>query len=142
MARRPQQRRMPVALVAGLTGMLLIILVAILAPVLWGDSAGRGTGAIRSGASASHWLGTDSQGRDVLLRTLVATRLTVTMAFIATGLAVVLGGLLGTLVIIVGPRLQWLGARAIDLLVAWPPIIVALTITAIFRPGMDSIGFW
>lgn len=139
MVGRSQKRRMPVALVAGLTGMVLIILVGIFAPIVWGRSAGVGTGEIRSGASSSHWLGTDSQGRDVLLRTLVATRLTLTMAFLATGLAVVLGGLLGTLVIIVGPRLQWLGARAIDLLVAWPPIIVALTITAIFRPGTVSV---
>jgi len=139
MAGRSQKRKMPVALVAGLAGMALIILVAIFAPMIWGTTAEKGTGAIRSGASSSHWLGTDSQGRDVLLRTLVATRLTLAMAFIATGLAVVLGGLLGTLVIIVGPRLQWLGARAIDLFVAWPPIIVALTITAIFRPGMVSV---
>ena len=138
-SRPHQRRRLPGALLCGLVGLGLIVLVAVLAPVLWGDAAERSTGTIRGAASPAHWLGTDSQGRDVLLRTLVATRLTLVMALVATGLAVVLGGLLGTLVIICGPRVRWVGTRVIDLLVSLPPIIVALAITAIFRPGTVSV---
>jgi peptide/nickel transport system permease protein len=137
--RTAQKRRVPGALVVGLVGLGLIVLIAIVAPLLWGTSADQSSGPIRGGASSSHWLGTDSQGRDVLLRTLVATRLTMIMALIATGIAVVLGGLLGTVVIICGPRVRWVGTRAIDLLVSLPPIIVALAITAIFRPGTVSV---
>jgi peptide/nickel transport system permease protein len=137
--RATAKRRLPGPLLGGLIGMGAIILVAIIAPILWGVSADQSSGPIRGGASAVHWLGTDSQGRDVLQRTLVATRLTMTMAIIATTIAVVLGGLLGTIVIIVGPRLRWVGTRAIDLVVSLPPIIVALAITAIFRPGTVSV---
>jgi ABC-type dipeptide/oligopeptide/nickel transport system ATPase component/ABC-type dipeptide/oligopeptide/nickel transport system permease subunit len=137
--RATAKRRIPGPLLGGLIGMGIIILVAIIAPILWGTSADQSSGPIRGGASAAHWLGTDSQGRDVLQRTLVATRLTLIMAVIATALAVVLGGLLGTIVIIVGPRLRWVGTRAIDLFVSLPPIIVALAITAVFRPGTVSV---
>ncbi len=132
------RRRVPGTLVLGLVGLAVIVLVAILAPVLWGDAADKSSGPVRGAASASHWLGTDSQGRDVLLRTLVATRLTLLMALVATALAVVVGGLLGTLVIICGPG-PVARHRAIDLLVSLPPVIVALAITSIFRPGTVSV---
>ena len=137
--RAQARRRVPGTLVCGLVGLAVIVLVAILAPVLWGDAADKSSGPVRGAASASHWLGTDSQGRDVLLRTLVATRLTLLMALVATALAVVVGGLLGTVVIICGPRVRWIGTRAIDLLVSLPPVIVALAITSIFRPGTVSV---
>ncbi|MFD1713114.1 dipeptide/oligopeptide/nickel ABC transporter permease/ATP-binding protein [Amnibacterium flavum] len=132
-------KRYPVSLVIGLVGLGFILLLAIVAPMIWGSAAEAGSGDLRTGPSAEHWFGTDSQGRDVLIRTLVATRLTLIMGVIATGIAVVLGGLIGALLVVSGNRVRWFGARAIDLWLALPPIIVALAVTAIFRPNEVTV---
>ena len=132
-------RRYPVSLVIGLAGLTVAVLLAVIAPVVWGDAAESGSGALRAGPSGEHWFGTDSQGRDVLARTLVATRLTLVMGVLATAIAVVGGGLLGALLIVAGDRVRWLGGRAIDLWLALPPIIVALAVTAIFRPNEVTV---
>lgn len=134
-----QSRRIPPNLYIGIGGLALIIIVAVVAPILWTHAANTGTTDIRAGASARHWFGTDSQGRDILVRTLVATRLTVIMALIATAIAAVLGCTIGAAVVIAGPRVTWLGERAIDLWIAFPPIIVALAVTAIFQPGEVTV---
>ncbi|WP_299450054.1 dipeptide/oligopeptide/nickel ABC transporter permease/ATP-binding protein [uncultured Serinicoccus sp.] len=133
------RRRYPASLLVGAVGLAVIVLLAVLGPVLWGTSAASGSGQLRAGPSAEHWFGTDAQGRDVLARTLVATRLTIVMGVVATALAVGLGGLVGAVLVLSGNRVRWLGARAIDLWLALPPIIVALAITAIFRPGAVTV---
>lgn len=136
---RRSARKYPPSLVIGAIGLSVIVLLAIVAPLVWGTAATAGSGELRDGPSAAHWFGTDSQGRDVLLRTLVATRLTLIMGVLATALAVVLGGLVGAMLVVSGARVRWFGARAIDLWLALPPIIVALAVTAIFRPNEVTV---
>jgi peptide/nickel transport system permease protein len=133
------KRQYPAALVIGLIGLTAIVLLAILAPILWGDAANAPSSDLRAGSSAGHWFGTDSQGRDVLIRTIVATRLTLVMAVIATAIAAVLGGLIGAMLVVSGRRVRWFGGRAIDLWLALPPVIVALAVTAIFRPNEVTV---
>ncbi len=136
---RIAKRRHPPTLVVGLTGLGIIALVAILAPTLWEAAAEAGSSDLRAAPSAEHLFGTDSQGRDVLLRTIVATRLTLVMGVLATAIAVVLGGFIGAVLVVSGPRVRWFGGRAIELWLALPPIIVALAITAIFRPNEMTV---
>ncbi len=137
--RATPRRRISPTLVVGLIGMTILLLLAIFAPMLWGRAALEGSAALREGPSAAHWFGTDSQGRDVLLRTLVATRLTLLMGIAATVISVVLGGLVGGLLIVSGYRLRWVGGRFIDLWLALPPILVALIMTAIFGPNAVTV---
>lgn len=132
-------RRLSFGLLAGIIGALIIAVIAIVAPLLWGASSERSTGLIRSGASAQHWLGTDGEGRDVLLLTLVATRLTVMMALGATAIAAIAGGVVGGAVGVLGSRVQWVTTRAIDLWTTLPPIVMALAIIAIFSPGTLTV---
>lgn len=132
-------RRYPLSLVVGLSGVGLVALIAVIAPMAWGAAADAGSADLRAGPSAEHWFGTDAQGRDVLLRTLVATRLTLMMGVTATLMALLLGGLFGALLVVSGARLRWFGARTIDLWLALPPIIVALAVTAIFRPNAVTV---
>jgi peptide/nickel transport system permease protein len=133
------RRRLPAMLVTGLVLFGLMVALGILAPLIWGDEADALTADIRQGSSGAHLLGTDALGRDVLLRTLVATRLTLLMALCATLIAVVIGTLLGAGVVLAGRFVRGAGARTIDLLVSYPPIIIALAITAIFTPGVVSV---
>ena len=78
-APRASARKYPPSLVIGAIGLAVFVLLAIFAPIVWGSAAEASAGELREGPSSSHWFGTDSQGRDVLLRTLVATRLTLVM---------------------------------------------------------------
>ncbi|MEB8340786.1 dipeptide/oligopeptide/nickel ABC transporter permease/ATP-binding protein [Streptomyces endophyticus] len=123
------------ALVAALTGLALIAVLGILAPLLWNTQATELTGTAREGMSGSHLLGTDALGRDVLARTLVATRLTLVMTLAATALAALVGIVLGTAIWVSGPRVRELGLRLIDVLVSYPALILALVIAAVVGAG-------
>ncbi|MFI6818268.1 dipeptide/oligopeptide/nickel ABC transporter permease/ATP-binding protein [Nonomuraea sp. NPDC050328] len=122
-------------LVLGLTGLALIVLVGVVAPFVWDEAATRLTGAAREGMSAAHPLGTDALGRDVLARTLVATRLTLVLTALATLIAAVLGIGLGTAVWVSGARVREVGLRLIDVMVSYPAVILALVVAAILGAG-------
>ncbi len=116
-----------------------MLLLAVLAPVIWGDAADTyHTDALRQGPSGEHLAGTDSLGRDILLRVLVATRLSVGLALGATAIAVALGLLLGTLPAIAGRRVGRVVAAAIDVAVAFPALLLAIFFAVIF--GVGEVG--
>ncbi|HEY6481397.1 MAG TPA: dipeptide/oligopeptide/nickel ABC transporter permease/ATP-binding protein [Streptosporangiaceae bacterium] len=133
------RRRLPATLIIGIIVLGLMLLLAIFGPVIWGSQANNLGTAFRSGPTAAHLLGTDALGRDDLARTLSAARLTIWMAFLATLIAVGAGIVLGAAIVVAGPRVRATGERLIDLLIAYPPIIVALAVTAIFRPSETSV---
>jgi oligopeptide/dipeptide ABC transporter ATP-binding protein len=114
-----------------------IVALAVVAPVLWSDEAAAfNLNATSQGASAEHPLGTDALGRDILMRVLVATRLSVTLAVVATLLGVVIGIPLGALPSIVGARLGRLVTGFINLAVAFPALLVAIFVAAIVGIGV------
>lgn len=136
-AKKPLFQRLPLTLIIGLILAGILVLVAIVAPILWGDAAVK-LGSPRQPPSPEHLFGTDQLGRDILLRTLVATRLTLVMALSATAVAVVFGTLVGG-TIWLGPRkLREFVLRLVDATVAFPSLIVALIIAAILGPGSRS----
>jgi oligopeptide/dipeptide ABC transporter ATP-binding protein len=125
--------------IAAVTSVAVVLLLALLAPVIWGDAADAyHTDALRQGPSAEHLAGTDSLGRDILLRVLVATRLSVGLALGATAIAVALGLLLGTLPAILGRRAARLVGAAVDVAVAFPALLLAIFFAVIF--GVGEVG--
>ncbi|MFI6811853.1 dipeptide/oligopeptide/nickel ABC transporter permease/ATP-binding protein [Nonomuraea sp. NPDC050328] len=126
----------------GLLGAALIavvLLLAIAGPPLWGEAAARmDTGGINAPASAEHWFGTDALGRDVFARTMVAARLSLLLATLATLLGVGAGIVLGALPMVLGRR----GARAmttvVELLVAFPGLLLAMALAVVV--GLGSRG--
>ena len=86
-------------------------------------------------SSAQHLLGTDSLGRDILARTLAATRLTLELGFFAAVISAVVGFGLGTLVAALGPRLRGFGRRVIEISMSFPPILLALFLVTIIGTG-------
>ncbi|MEU6751833.1 dipeptide/oligopeptide/nickel ABC transporter permease/ATP-binding protein [Spirillospora sp. NPDC046719] len=122
-------------LAAGLAALGLIAVLAVVAPLAWGGDATHLSGAAREGVSGDHWLGTDALGRDVLARTLVATRLTLLMTLAATAIAGTIGILLGTAVWVAGRRVREIGLRLIDVMVSYPAIILALAVAANLGAG-------
>ncbi len=84
---------------------------------------------------ALHWLGTDENGRDVLSRLIHGVRPSLLLGLAATAMGLALGTLLGV-VAGLGPR--WLDAavmRSVDVLLAFPDLLLALVIITFFGQG-------
>lgn len=113
-----------------------LLALAIVAPMLWSDRAGRtNTAQLLQGPSSEHWAGTDNLGRDILARVLVATRLSVELALLATLIMVVIGLIFGTLGVLFGRRVGRIVAAVINVAVAFPGLLLALFFAVIFGIG-------
>lgn len=128
--------RWNLGLSVGLALFAVVIVIAVVAPIFFAEAANE-LGP-RKAPSAEHWLGTDTAGHDILLRSLVATRLTILMTAGATAIAVVAGVLLGTGVWLMPGRPRELCLRTIDSMVAFPGLLLALVVAAILGAGGTS----
>ena len=118
-------------------GLLLGLLVlAVVGPMIWGHPATvTDLNVPYQVHSPEHPLGTDSLGRDVLARTLSATRLTLVLGLSAAAISAVVGFGIGTAVAALGPRARGIGRRAIESSLSFPPILLALFLVAIIGAG-------
>ncbi len=124
---------------------MLVIVVAIFAPIIWGPAAEvMDTTNINAGPSAEHLIGTDALGRDLLLRTLVATRLTILLALGATAIALAIGIVLGAAPLLFGRPVGRVAITAVNIAIAFPAILLALCLATILGIGafaaMAAIG--
>lgn len=94
--------------------------------------------------TSEHWLGTDHFGRDLLSRLMVGARGTLYVGFIAVGIALGLGTLIGSVSGFLGGFFDDAVMRFVDTLYAFPAILLALLLAAIYQPGtltaMAAIG--
>ncbi|MFE4860027.1 dipeptide/oligopeptide/nickel ABC transporter permease/ATP-binding protein [Streptomyces sp. NPDC056670] len=106
---------------------VVMILLALVGPPIWEQAATRIDPAqINKGASGGHLLGTDALGRDLLARTLVATRLTLGLAFLATVIGTVCGVVLGALPSLLPRKAGRVVVAAVDILIAFPALLLAM----------------
>jgi peptide/nickel transport system permease protein len=123
---------------AGLVIFALIVLLAIAVPVLplpdpdATDPADRLLRPLAEG----HLLGTDSLGRDILARLLWGTRVSLAVGISATLIAAFFGSLIGLVAGYAGGRVDTLLMRGIDMIMAFPYILLALAIVAVLGPGL------
>jgi len=90
------------------------------------------------GPSGAHWFGTDELGRDVFSRVLVATQASLRVAVISVVFAVVVGVTIG---VVSGYRGGWLDTvlmRVVDVMFAFPVLLLALAVVAILGPGTTT----
>ncbi|MBO9523683.1 MAG: dipeptide/oligopeptide/nickel ABC transporter permease/ATP-binding protein [Nocardioidaceae bacterium] len=120
------------------TILLLVVLVAtaIAGPLFFSDRAREiSVDALQSGASSEHPFGTDALGRDVFARTLVATRLSLVLALLVVGIGVAAGVLVGTVPVVLGRRAGRAVVAGLNLMVAFPGLLLALFLAMIFGVG-------
>ncbi|MGW2254939.1 dipeptide/oligopeptide/nickel ABC transporter permease/ATP-binding protein [Kitasatospora sp. NPDC001660] len=135
MPRSPGRRRPPMAWVT--TAMLTsLVVLALVGPLVWGASADRpDPSAVLQGPSAAHPFGTDNLGRDLLARVLTATRPSLLLALTAVLLGSTTGVLLGASTAVLGPRARRLLAGLVNLLLAFPALLVAMFLAVVFGAG-------
>jgi len=140
-ARSPQQlfwrrfRQDRVAL-AALVVVVLLVLVAIFAPVITSvlglpDPNQQNPHALDefgspSGPSSAHLLGVDQLGRDVLSRTIYGARVSLEVAFLSTGVAVIIGVTIGMAAAFYGGWTDTLLSRFMDIVLAFPVLLMAI----------------
>ncbi len=89
--------------------------------------------------SYDHWFGTDTLGRDILSRVLVGSRLSLTAGLLTVFIAGTIGSLFGALAGYFGGLIDDIMMRVSEMVMAFPAIILAMTITAALGPSLYNI---
>ncbi|HEV8469487.1 MAG TPA: ABC transporter permease [Candidatus Limnocylindria bacterium] len=131
-------RRNPRILVGGAV-IALLLLVAIAAPFVapYDPKLVDVTNALLP-PSPAHPLGTDDLGRDVLSRVIWGSRISLSVGLIAVGIGFFVGVSLGLLAGYIGGLFDLLAMRAIDALLAFPALLLAISITAALGPQIQN----
>jgi peptide/nickel transport system permease protein len=120
---------------------LLLVLVALLAPVLAPhDPEAIDPSASLSGPSAEHWLGADQLGRDVVSRIMFGARLSLQISIESVALAALVGVTLGVLSSYFGGWIELIVMRIVDVLLVFPALVLAITVAAYLGPSADNIA--
>jgi peptide/nickel transport system permease protein len=125
--------------IAGLIIIALLALVAIFGPALAPYHPDADDFGILQAPSLEHPMGTDSFGRDLLSRLIIGTRVSFSVGFLAAVVALAIGGTLGLMAGYYGRWVDSVISRAVDLLWAFPVIILAVALVAIFGAGFRNV---
>ncbi len=120
------------------TLLVTVVLVTALISLVWTpfDVEQLNIGNKLQSPDATHWLGTDHFGRDILSMLMVGARLSLAVAMVAVGIGVGLGVPLGLLAAASpGSLVDEFVMRLNDLVFAFPALVIAILITAIHGPG-------
>ena len=122
----------------GLSCMILLYLVTLLAPFIAPfDPTEQDLATRRNiGPSLEHPMGTDKFGRDVFSRVVYGARISLTIGFVAVGISVTLGSLLGAVAGYFGGKADNVIMRLVDMLLSFPRLVLVLAVVALFTPSI------
>lgn len=121
----------------GILGLTVIVLAAVFAPFLTPyDPTVLATGTGLQGPSGAHLFGTDQLGRDVFARVLYGARIDLQIGFIGVAIPLVAGVIIGLVAGYYGGWLDAIIGRIIDVVVAFPFLVLVIAIVAMLGPGL------
>lgn len=99
---------------------------------------------ILNGPSTEHYFGTDNYGRDIFSRVIYATRIDLTIGVLATLVPFITGSILGLLAGYYGKIVDNILMRILDIIMAFPYMVLVIAIIAILGPGINNlyIAIW
>ncbi|WP_171181890.1 ABC transporter permease [Ruegeria sp. HKCCD8929] len=134
---RPKRRRLPANLIVG--GMIagIVVFLSFLAPLLAPYPYDQmHVESLLQPPSAEFWFGTDEFGRDIFSRVLIGALPSLTMGILATGLSLLIGVPIGLAAGYNKGRIDEIVMRTMDLIMSFPPIILAMLIFAVTPPSI------
>jgi len=124
----------------GLVVIAAAVATAVAAPVLVPyDPMAMRTQAMLQGPSRAHVLGTDQFGRDILSRIIIGARVSLLVAVLSVAVALALGTTVGLLSGYLGRWVDGLAMRLMDILFAFPAILLAIAIMAVAGTSMRNL---
>ncbi|WP_260471956.1 nickel transporter permease [Bacillus sp. HMF5848] len=118
---------------------MLLIITALLAPVIAShDPIEQDLFARYQAPSTDHLLGTDELGRDIFSRIIYGTRISIQIGVIAVGISMIVGIFLGAVSGYFGKWIDMVIMRFIDILMAFPSILLAIAMVAVLGPGLTN----
>ncbi len=130
--------RNPGTVVGSLLALLLVV-VALLAPVIAGDPLAQDLGARLQPPSREHLLGTDQLGRDVWSRVVHGSRISLRIGLTVVTVALVIGGLVGLAAGMFGGLVDEVAMRVTDIFFAFPALILAMAIAGALGPSLGNL---
>ncbi len=139
--RRRSRRRANAQVVLAAAIIAAVALVSLLAPVVAPYDPDLADGSIKylGPGEQGHLLGTDEQGRDILSRLIWGGRTSLIVAFLASAAATVIGSLLALVAGLSDDRVAGLIMRTVDIMFAFPVIMVALVFAVLLGPGTPVV---
>lgn len=124
--------------------LILVVLLCFLGPVLLPIPAPVGGNVLESGlpaGSPGHLLGTDTNGNDILARLLHGGRASLIIGTAVQALGFLIGGTLGALSAYIGGVLDTIVMRLLDVLIAFPSLVLTLAVAQSLGPSMRNTVF-
>ena len=139
----------PVAVI-GLVMFIIVALIALAAPWIAPQNpydlaqldimdSGLPPGSTNFAGDVTYWLGTDTQGRDMLSAIIYGLRISLVVALTSLALAITIGTVLGVTAAYFGGRIDSLIMRIVDLQLSFPAILIALILLALLGRGVDKV---
>ncbi|MFT8316789.1 MAG: ABC transporter permease [Sporolactobacillus sp.] len=125
---------------SGLSLLIILILMAILAPVLSSQSVtGQHLTQQNLSPSTSHWFGTDNLGRDVFVRNWYGARISLFVGLVAASVDLLIGVMYGGIAGFTGGRTDSLMMRVIEILYGLPYLLVVILLMVVMGPSLLTI---
>lgn len=121
-----------------------IVLIAVLAAIAgpWVspfDPAAQELALRLEGPSRAHWFGLDELGRDILTRVLSGARISLLVGLVVVGVSSLVGITLGSIAGYFGGRVDEAISRVIDILMAFPGLLLAIALVAVLGPSLRNV---
>ena len=119
---------------------LITVLAAVVGPVVAPFDAASQELALRlTGPSLQHWFGLDELGRDILSRILSGARISLLVSLVVVSISASAGIFIGSMAGYFGGRVDEIISRIIDILLAFPGLLLAIAMVAVLGPSLVNV---